>query len=106
MELRPQSTMAAPPFVDDFTINDFRFNARSLVHNPRRGFEQFCGDVDSGDETEDEAERIKTSWHHRALLGDEGRVPYVESDAEDAEVSAVSDESEDEDVVVFRNVNV
>jgi hypothetical protein len=37
----------------------------------------------SGDETEDDEERIKSSWHHRAMLGDEGRVPYVDiADAE------------------------
>ena len=102
MELRPQSTIAPVLFVADFAVNDFRFNVHPTLYDPRRAIEHFGGD--SGDETEDEEERIKTSWHHRALLGDEGRIPYVESDAEE-DVSAVSDESEDEDVVVFTNVN-
>ena len=35
---------------------------------------------DSGEETdeEDHEERIKTSWHHRALLGDENRILYTD----------------------------
>ena len=60
----------------------------------------------SGDETEDEEERIKSSWHHRALLGDEGRVPYNDRIG-DIDVSDDDDaaESEEEDnFVIFTNV--
>lgn len=32
----------------------------------------------SGDETDDEEERLRSSWHHRALLGDESRRVYAD----------------------------
>lgn len=37
-------------------------------------------DIDSGEETDpdDHEARIQSSWHHRALLGDENRIRYTE----------------------------
>lgn len=59
---------------------------------------------DSGSETdeEDHETRIQSSWHHRALLGDEGRLLYT--DYQDTDWSAASTAREDvaePDTIVF-----
>lgn len=53
-------------------------------------------DVDSGDETDeyDHEERIQSSWHHRALLGDENRVLYT--DNQDTDFDALLEKEEEE----------
>ena len=43
----------------------------------------------SGDETDDEEERLQSSWHHRALLGDERRRVYA--DVQCAEVPSTTE---------------
>lgn len=61
------------PKMDD--LAEFRFSRQPIIvdiHSPPPS------DLDSGDETdpEDQETRIQSSWHHRALLGDETRVMY------------------------------
>lgn len=53
-------------------------------------------DIDSGDETdeEDHEARIVSSWHHRALLGDEDRVLYT--DFGDTDWDAVEEQEKQE----------
>ena len=74
---------AGPPLVEDgATARDppFRFFPKSepLLFVPQ------AEEGPSGDETDDEEDRLQSSWHHRALLGDESRRVY--SDDQRAEL--------------------
>ena len=85
--------------------------SREPILARRENFYELASDIDSGEETdpEDHESNIQSSWHHRALLGDENRLlytdffqEYIESletyicDTYDERV-----ESEDEDLVAF-----
>lgn len=99
LDLRPQTTFKMPQQALHTHIEEeFRFSCKRIVCEQ----EDFPSDIDSGEESpeEDHETRIQSSWHHRALLGDENRLLYTdgmdtdfdaieaaekEQDAEDAE---------------------
>lgn len=81
--------------IDKELWNTFVFSAQPLIC---RAFTPPPSDIDSGDETDeyDHEERIRSSWHHRALIGDEDRVMYTDhKDTEDV-VSEGEDGTDDE----------
>lgn len=95
--------------VDQWLFQHFRFTPQPILHsNISEEEREMYNAAFSGDETEDEEERIKSSWHHRALLGDEDRVPYDEfsDDNIDDSNDGSAAESEEEDNVVFTNVGL
>lgn len=95
--------------VDRCLFRNFRFTPQNpilrsgICEEEREIYNHAC----SGDETEEEEERIKSSWHHRALLGDDDRVPYNEfsDDVIDDSDGVIGSEEEDH-VVIFTNVGV
>ena len=83
MSLRPQPTWSpaapSPPVSDD----DLFVFGTPILYDPVDELRTLCAMIDdSGDETdpEDHETRIRSSWHHRALLGDEKRLLYRPSD--------------------------
>lgn len=101
ISLRPCTTLVAakpkdPKTIDAELWNTFIFSTEPLLC---RAFTPPPSDIDSGDETDeyDHEERIRSSWHHRALLGDENRVLYTDyKDTE--EVDSEGEDGSDEDV--------
>lgn len=67
-----------PKEIDDELWCTFRFSRDPIVYRPSST--PLPSDIDSGDETDenDHETRIRSSWHHRALLGDENRVLYTD----------------------------
>ena len=86
--------------------DDFVFSKEPILVQP---YDDLPSDVESGDETdpEDHEARIRSSWHHRALIGDENRILYT--DFQDTDFDAVEQRAEwcdsfenpDDNVVVF-----
>ena len=102
MDLRPQSTITVGPKIL-FDDNSFVFSRYPLIVNNNDA------PSDSGDETdpEDHEARIRSSWHHRALLGDENRIRYDDFQDTDFDAlqkdfdNATQEKDEADDVVVF-----
>ena len=72
-DFRPKPTfLQSTAFVVE---EEFVFSRHPILHRPEI---EISSDIDSGDETdpEDHETRIRSSWHHRALLGDEDRILY------------------------------
>lgn len=108
MDLRPRRWVATSPDpkvdVDRWLWDHFRFERLPIVSQRVRD-NDVPDSIPSGDETDDEEEKIKSSWHHRALLGDEGRVPYCSWDRH-AEGEDAHRDDVDDNVVVFTNVGM
>ena len=81
-------------------MRDFVFSSTPLLYDPLEELREMSASIDSGDETdpEDHEARIRTSWHHRALLGDENRILYTEPEDD---VKVIDDEVDEETNVVF-----
>ena len=74
MNLRP-TPMFVQATASSMRDDDFVFSRHPIIVS---SYVDIPSDIDSGDETdpEDHEARIRTSWHHRALLGDENRTLY------------------------------
>jgi hypothetical protein len=111
MKLCPQCDWNTPSRdeekdVDRWLFCNFRFTPKPVLQSDIYDEDrEIYNSAFSGDETEDEEERIQSSWHHRALLGDEGRVPYNDC-IDDIDVSDDDDaeSGEEDNVVIFTNV--
>ena len=91
--------------------NEHRF-AKPCLYDPCDELKRACGAIDSGDETdpEDHEARLQSSWHHRALLGDENRIRYPESEDDDGKkedaIHADRESDEEHDIIVFSGTRV
>lgn len=110
LNLRPRVPPSDPAPVetgedlDRRLMRDFVFSPEPLLYDPTQEIKQQSALVSSGEDTdpEDYEARIQSSWHHRALLGDENRTLHRET--EDTQIREREDEDE-EPSVVFVNVN-
>ncbi len=99
MDLRPKS--APFNYEKKITFNDteFYFSTKPLIVTQTMDIPDDLLIFD--DETDDEEEMIKSSWHHRALLGDENRKIYDDGQDTDFEYleemeAFLEDDSEDD----------
>lgn len=84
MDLRPMSTLRAPTYVPTERLD---FHA-DLVSVPPLDLFYIHEAYESSDDEVDPEDAIESSWHHRALLGDENRPIYddgLDTDFEHAE---------------------
>lgn len=106
MQLRPRPAWPQPTSrvigdVDAWLRSEFRFAHAPILFDPRSEAASVSATIDSGDDTDDEEERIESSWHHRAMLGDENRIPYVECDDDELSVDEEGPSEVDDSIVVF-----
>ena len=98
ISLRPSHKLTAPPKTSHLDLyREFRFSPKPIVVNVAT---PPPSDIDSGDETdpEDHEARIRSSWHHRALLGDETRILYTDFlDTDFEQVEQTSNEMPEDD---------
>ena len=93
LDLRPQTTFKMPQVLHTRIEEEFRFSREPIVCER----ENLPSDIDSGEETpeEDHETRILSSWHHRALLGDEHRLLYTDGMDTDFDAIEAADKERD-----------
>ena len=100
MNLRPSVPVLKPPPFDSAEEEDFVFSKIPILET-----ENVPSDIGSGDETdeEDHETRILSSWHHRAMLGDENRLLYTDFQDTDWEALQQEEEEREDETMALEN---
>ena len=79
ISLRPTPSFSLHSDLKNIDDTDFVFSREPIIisENERVIIPMDCYSGDETDE-EDHETRIQSSWHHRALLGDENRILYTD----------------------------